>query len=149
MIALLTGKNPIETAGRCLAAALLLGFLSWAAWGQVKGKFWAWRADVWKERAQTAAENAERQRKLYDHSDFGAGNATRTRRQTDKNVTNTRGETESSAQRIEHETAAPRPLGAGPYRMPVELEKGAAAYGAAADRLQRTGTGGTGAEGTD
>lgn len=146
MIALLAGKDPLETAGRCLAAALLVGFLAWVGWGQVKGKFWAWRADVWKERAQDAAERAERDRQLYDHSDAGAANATATRTNTDAAVGATRAATEASAQRIEHEADVPGALGADLDRLPVELEEGAAAYRAAARRLQRAGARRAGAE---
>lgn len=127
-----------------LAAALLIaGVLGWS---QLKGKWYAWRASVWKERAEEWSAIAKTQERRAKDADGAAQNASQTRANTDAAVTGTRNATEASAQRLESEQENPPPLGAGTAasaaarRVPadVEFQEGAAAYRAAADRLQRT-----------
>jgi biopolymer transport protein ExbB/TolQ len=139
--AILKGATPLATARRFAGAALLLIVVAVLAWSLITGRFWQWRADVWKGRAQEATQAAEQAQAKADSADAGAANATETRQEMDAALDKTRTETKSSVERIKNHAPVAEPvpdasLDAGILR---ELEEGDRAYRAAADRLQFKG----------
>jgi hypothetical protein len=83
-------------------ALLIVGGL---AFGLISGKFWTWRAHVWKDRAVAAAADAKVERKNADDANAGARNATVTRERIDLVISDTREAMEASATKIEDKAA--------------------------------------------
>lgn len=125
------------------AVALLVAAFGWQ---QIKGKFWAWRADVWKDRAASAAADAEFQKQVRARHEAARENTNVTRTRTDVAVGQARAQAEHDAQEAEREQENPPALGAAPSdvermgRLRRDYEEGTAGYRAAADRLQRART---------
>lgn len=120
-----------------LAAVLVAALLALMGWGLLSGKWYAWRAEVWKDRAVAAAKVAETAQREAKSSDQGAANATHTRQAMDEITITVRTEAEQSAHRIE--THVPSSPAADRVDADIlrELEAGDDTYRAAADRLQR------------
>lgn len=140
LIALLRGKTLGETVYRLVLAGLLLVAIGWTAWAFVSGRWWAWRADVWKERAQAAADAARQERANARSADAGAANATATRQGMDTATGAVRAETEAAAERIERHAHPDNPAAVDDAGAELvrELDDAEARARAAADRLQRT-----------
>lgn len=125
--------------------ALLAALVAVACWGVFSGKFYAWRANVWKERAEQAAAEAiiaQRQAATAETSQAIAND-------TQQAMDNVRVEVvlpaEQSAQRIEakadeQESAGHEPASDVDSDILREVDEAEAGYSAAADRLRRKGT---------
>lgn len=123
--------------------ALLVALVAVATWGVFSGKFYAWRANVWKERAETAAGKAVIEQRRAEAAEASVGIA----RETQEGMDNIRVEVvlpaEQSAQRIEakadeHETVRAQPERAVDNDVLRELAEGRDAYSAAAGELRGT-----------
>lgn len=129
---------------RC-AFAWVLGLILFGVicYGVLAGKFWAWRASVWKDRAEEAAGEVVVAQRQAKSSEQGAANATLTREQMDLLMAIGRGAAGDSAGRMDDYANRPdRPTAPGDDDVPddvvlQELEGAEDAYRAAADRLQR------------
>lgn len=117
--------------------ALAIFLLLLIGWGLLSGRFWAWRAEFWKERAVEAADRAAVAERQAESTEQGAANATYTRQQMDAGTVTVRIEAEESAQRIEAHVPSNVDRAAEPDADVLrELEAADRAYRAAADRLQ-------------
>lgn len=122
--------------------ALLVALVAVATWGVFSGKFYAWRANVWKERAEVAAGKAvieKRRAEIAETSNAIASDANDRMAQVPVVVIQP---AEQSAQRIEakaHENEdAGRPEPAVDDDIVRELSEGRDAYSAAAGELRGT-----------
>ena len=122
--------------------ALLVALVAVATWGVFSGKFYAWRADVWRQRAETAAGKAvieQRRAQVAETSHTIARDANDRMAQVPVVVIQP---AEQSAQRIEakaYEHQADRPAEpAVDDDIVRELAEGRDAYSAAAGELRGT-----------
>lgn len=122
--------------------ALLVALVAVATWGVFSGKFYAWRANVWKERAETAAGRAITQERRANAAETSNAIATETADRMAQVPVVVIQPAEQSAQRIEamaNEHQADRPAEpAVDDDIVRELSEGRDAYSAAAGELRRT-----------
>ena len=129
------------TAMAALAAVLVLVMI----WGAVSGRWYVWRAQVWRDRAVAAAEQAKAQAAIATRSQTTIDVGQVAQERIDRVQIEVIQPAEQSAQRIdrvrdESENVAV-PAGALPDADVVrELEAGAEAYAGATSDLRRKGT---------
>lgn len=124
--------------------ALLAALVAVACWGVFSGKFYAWRANVWKERAEQAAGQAVYEQRRAEAAETGNVIA----RDTSERMANVTPiivyPAEQSAQRIEakayEQEAAGRVEPAVDDDILRELAEGRDAYTSAAGGVQRKGS---------
>lgn len=122
--------------------ALLVALVAVATWGVFSGKFYAWRANVWKERAEVAAGKAVMQQQRAEAAETSNEIAADTHDRMAQVPVVVIQPAEQSAQRIEamaHEHQADRPAEpAVDDDIVRELAEGRDAYSAAAGELRGT-----------
>lgn len=121
------------------AGLMVLLVLCGLIYAQFGAKFWAWRAEVWKDRAVEYAEQAKVEQANSKSSNQGFANATATRQNMDAGTITVRVETQESAERIETHAQPDTADDPADDDILSELSEAESRYGASADRLQRTG----------
>lgn len=107
------------------------------AWGLISGRFWAWRADVWKDKATQAAGEAVSQKANATSARAAASNAIETRERIARVVVEVRDRSDARAERIESHADTAADVGELDPAVLRELADAEAEYRAASARLRR------------
>jgi hypothetical protein len=137
--ALLKGPTLGQTVYNVLAAAALLGVLSWVGIGVASGKFWKWRAHSLEDRAIGAENRAATAETNAANANGSAANATQTRAAIDAGTLSIRVTTEQAAGRVEYGAYDIGDDGSLPPDLVRDVDAAHDRARAAANRLQRKG----------
>lgn len=131
--------------GRVIVAGFVglcfLAILCGLVYAQFGAKFWAWRAEHWRDKAVEYAEQAKVEAANARSANAGAVNATVTRENIDAGTLTIKVETEQSAERIEQHAQPDTADDPADADILQELDAAESRVRAAQDRLQRTSTG--------
>lgn len=138
----LKGDTLGKTIYNALVLVAILGLVGYVGFGIVSGKFWHWRTNVANERADRAEAVAEMQTRNAVNASGAAENASLTRGNMDRDRIEITLKTEQAAVRAENATTTASDDGGLPPDLLRELEAARNDARSAADRLQRTRSGG-------
>lgn len=137
---LLKGETLGKTIYNSLVFAAVLFLVVYVGFGMVSGKFWHWRADKANERADRAEAVAEVAQHNADNANGSAENAAITRSNMDQGKLTITVKTEQAAEKYDGATTVVDDDGSLDVDLVRDIQAARNRAGAAADRLQRTGT---------
>lgn len=139
----LKGDTLGKTVYNVLKLLAALGVVAWLVFALVTGRIYEWRLNRATDRAETAEATAQVATKAAADSDAAAVNATDTRGRVDRVVVEVQNQTQQAVERARNYEGSIPADGSLPADLVRELEEARTRATTAANRLQRTGTGGT------